>query len=150
MELHKVGVHVSFPVTVSTRYMPNSEIAGSYSTFVFRFLRNLCPVLCRAYYETAFLAEAKEGPLCSRPSPASDGHNELSPQSSLQPAQILSSSRKPSGPSNPRDPRQGGPAQEASTQDTRLNSRSSTLAGELEKRSCWSWKASRGHPWSTL
>ena len=77
MVLHKLGVHVTFPVTVSTRYMPNSELAGSYSTFVFRFLRNLHPVFCSASYETAFLAEAKEGSLCSWPSPASIHGTEL-------------------------------------------------------------------------
>ena len=34
------GIHVSFSVLVPTGYMPRSGIAGSYSSFVPRFLRN--------------------------------------------------------------------------------------------------------------
>ena len=29
-----IGVHISFSVLVSSRYMPNSEIAGSYGSFI--------------------------------------------------------------------------------------------------------------------
>ena len=36
-----IGVHVSFSILVSARYMPRSGIAGSYGGFVASFLRNL-------------------------------------------------------------------------------------------------------------
>ena len=35
------GIHVSFSVLVSSRYMPRSGIAGSYGGFIPSFLRNL-------------------------------------------------------------------------------------------------------------
>ena len=34
-----IGVHVSFSVTVFLGYMPRSEIAGSYGSFIPSFLR---------------------------------------------------------------------------------------------------------------
>ena len=35
------GIHVSFSVLVSSKYMPRSGIAGSYGDFITSFLRNL-------------------------------------------------------------------------------------------------------------
>ena len=35
------GIHVSFSILVSSRYMPTSGIAGSYGSSIPRFLRNL-------------------------------------------------------------------------------------------------------------
>ena len=35
------GIHVSFSVLVSSRYLPRGEIAGSYGGFIPNFLRNL-------------------------------------------------------------------------------------------------------------
>ena len=35
------GIHVSFSVLVSSKYMPRSGIAGSYGGFISSFLRNL-------------------------------------------------------------------------------------------------------------
>ena len=35
------GVHVSFQIMVFSREMPRGDVAGSYASFIFRFLRNL-------------------------------------------------------------------------------------------------------------
>ena len=37
----KIGLHVSFPVLVSSGYMPSSGIAGSYGVFIPSFSRNV-------------------------------------------------------------------------------------------------------------
>ena len=35
------GIHVSFSILLSSGYMPRSQIAGSYGSFIPRFLRNI-------------------------------------------------------------------------------------------------------------
>ena len=40
-----IGVHVSFPIVIFSRYIPRSGIGGSYTRSVFSFERNLCAIL---------------------------------------------------------------------------------------------------------
>jgi len=39
-----IGVHVLFKILVSSRYIPRSEIAGSYGGFIPSFLKNLLTI----------------------------------------------------------------------------------------------------------
>ena len=74
------GIHVSFSILVSSRYMPRSEIAGSYGGFIPSFLRS--PYCLSSWlYQFTFLPTVQECSLSSTPSPSfiicklfGDGH----------------------------------------------------------------------------
>ena len=64
------GVHVSLSVMVSSEYMSNSGIVGSYGSFIPSFLRNLHAILHSGCYQFVFPSTVQEGSLFSIPSPA--------------------------------------------------------------------------------
>ena len=78
------GVHVSFSILVSSRYMHRSGIARSYGGFTPSFLRNLHTIFHNGCYQFTFPPTVQELSLFSTSSPAfivcrlfHDGHSDL-------------------------------------------------------------------------
>ena len=62
-----IGVHVSFPVLVSSEYMPSSGIVRSYGSFIPGFLRNLHTVFYSGCINLHFHQQCKKIPFFPHP-----------------------------------------------------------------------------------
>ena len=65
-----IGVHVSFSILVSSEYMPNSGIAGSYGGFISSFQKESPYYLPCWLYQFIFPPTVQDASLSSTPSPA--------------------------------------------------------------------------------
>ena len=62
-----IRVHVSFPILISSRCMPSTGVAGSYGSFIPKFLRNLLTLLHSGYINLLSHQQCKSVPFSPHP-----------------------------------------------------------------------------------